>query len=260
MRIASILLGAVCLVILGVIVKKVTGAKLSESIPQPEIGRPAAPVDMDRCLYKSADSSWNWSFDDYLDQVRSPSVSDVRYALAEMDRISRDTIFNRRKLSETLTRYRQKRMAGSLERYQPDSLLSFIQWAEQFQFYAAFDEGNQIFYRSVFSYWMNTVGDKLAAFSQQSPELRHDLKFKYLVMRCKEKHYTIGVKVTSFDKFVENILYSNYGHLVHATWNQSSRALKSVFLLLFILLVMGSFSAMKYTISGIKYITSLIKR
>ena len=253
MRIAIIVLLIAALSCMGFMLNKVTRADVSDNIPRLQLSTVTTPIDVSTCLQKKEDSSWEWSGDKYLDRLPAPGIGDVKYALAAMDRVTHDTIFNRRTLSATLTQERVKRMAGALGRYTPDSLLALIQWAEQFQYYAAFDPADQIFYQSVFGYWLNIVATSLTTASEQTPRIRHDFKFKYLMTRCKEKNYTIGVKVTSFDKFIENILYGNYGHLVHSTWNQSSWVLKLLFLLVGILLVLGSTTA-------IKYLRTLIKR
>lgn len=229
-----------------ILLANITMADMSDDIPRQEVHPASSYFNMTACLKNAANGN-NWVFDNaqYLDAADARSVASVKKHLAAMDSINSDSNFNRRALSNALTQELLQRKDNTKKSYQPDSLLAIIQWAEQFRYFAAFDSTNQLLYLSIYGFWLDYVSGKLASFSKEKPSLRHDFKFRYLITRCRENNYHIPVKVTSFEKFIDNILYSNWGHLFHATWNQSKWWLKLFFLILFVLLCQGVITVVK---------------
>jgi len=178
----------------------------------------------------------------YLDSAGRWDIKTIKHDLAVLDSVTGDPDISQRTLSNALTQVLGEREKGVLKNYEPDSLLRLIQWAEQFDYYSQFDSAGELFYQSVYQYWFDIVTNKLKEYSNETPSLRHSFKFKYLVGRCYERRFSTSVKITDFEKFVDNVLYSNWGHLINATWTQSSWSVKAGLLLVFVLIVYGAYA------------------
>jgi len=241
-----IIVTGVCIITAAIFLANIASADTGDDVPLQQLPAATPYFNMAACVKKApAGSTFVFDYSKYLDSADIKSVSSIKNQLAAMDSITTDKNFNRRTLSIAITRELLHRMTNNNATYQPDSLLAIIQWAEQFEYFAAFDPANHLFYRSIFGFWLDYVAEKLSGFSEHQPALRHNFKFRYLVTRCKEKNYTISIKVTSSEKFIDNLLYSNWGHLVHATWNESTWALKLGFLAVFALTCQGLVSMVK---------------
>lgn len=169
---------------------------------------------------------------DYLDSANLYDIKTMRNDLGVLDSFTKDESASRMLFSEILTNRLKTKMASSLNRYNPDSLLRIIQWAEDFLVYARMERENRIFYESVAMFWLGMVSNKLADFSKTERSVKHSFKYKYLVARCHELKFTTPVKVSKTEKVAENLLAGKWGHLVNASWNQTSSFQKMVFLLL----------------------------
>jgi hypothetical protein len=242
-----LIIGTVSSLLLAVLFFKIVNADPSANIPQLEIVTDASAFDLATHIPNGAgyDVYKQFPYTAYLDSANIRNIRAIKRDLSILDTLTHDPGSNRRTLSHALTEIRGGRLEYKFSEYQPDSLLVLIQWAEQFQYYAQFDQDNDIFYQSIYTYWLGFATNKLAVFSRQDPSLRHDFKFKYLVARCNEKKFSTPVKVSSFEKVLDNILYSNWGHLIHASWNQSSWLLKTGMLLFFLVTAYGFFSLVK---------------
>ena len=248
-KIVWILLPLVILIV-GLIMYKVVSADTTNNIPTHLLHEeePAmAAFDVAGCLVKtgSADTPYQFQSVLYLDSAHFTRALYIRNDLLRLDSLTHDESFNRKTLSAVLTNELTSRTREQYKVYQPDSLLRLLQWAEQFQYYAAMDPHSRIFYKSVYSYWLNFIADKLITASVEQPSLKYDFKFKYLMTRCREQQYTMGVKVTSLEKFLENIIYSKWGHLLSATWNQTTWLMKFGFLIIAGIFLFGLYSIIK---------------
>ena len=165
------------------------------------------------------------------------------------DLIQLDSIFpksqNKRILSAVLTNQLSKRLNPYFESYQPDSLLQMLQWAEKFVYYADIDPTNDVFYQSIYQYWLDTISNTLHKFSYEKPSLKYDFKFEYLQTRLKEKGAVPDIKKTSFEKAIDNLIHNKWAHLINASWDQTSLFQKTVFLLLTVITFYGYISIIK---------------
>ena len=230
------------------VVAKVATADIAVNIPQQRMGLIRSGFDVSQLVagVDKKDLLHSFPYDRYLDSANIWDINAVRHDLAVLDSVTGDPDMNRRTLSNALTRELGERERRNLTSYQPDSLLRLIQWAEQFGYYSQYDANSDLFYESVYQYWFDLVANHLTEYSNRQPVLRHDFKFKYLVARCYEKKFATAVKITDFEKFVDNILYSHWGHLINATWTQASWSLKGLGLLFFALTLFGAYAlAMK---------------
>jgi hypothetical protein len=115
-----------------------------------------------------------------------------------------------------------------------------MQWAEKFQYYAEVDNQNKILFKVVYDYWLNFISDKLTNYSKENSDIKCEFKFKFLVAKCSERKYNIGVKVTSTEKVIDNLVRSKWGHLFDASWNQAT-LLQKIILLLFVIIFFYGF-------------------
>jgi hypothetical protein len=242
-----IIVGGISFLLLTVLFFKVVNADTTTSIPQLEQGKDSTTFHLDAYFPKegSFDVYKQFPYAAYLHTANIKSVRAIKNDLVALDSLTNDPGTNRRTISHALTEVWGAEIDKQFKEYNPDSLLVLIQWAEQFQFYAQFDPRNDLFYQSVYTYWLGFVTTKLGLYSRQNGSLRHNFKYKYLVARCNEKKFSTSVKISDFEKAVDNLLYSNWGHLVNASWNQSGWFLKLALSVFFLVTLFGCYSLIK---------------
>ena len=182
----------------------------------------------------------NFPYDKYLDSSNYWSIQPIKENLSCLDTLFESNIsLNRETLSNAFTRKLAPRFNSYLSTYQPDSLLLLIQWAEKFKYYAEIDPDNDLFYESIYGYWMDTISNKLTRYTIEKPSRKYDFKFKYIRTRCVEQRFSPATKITSSEKAFNNFIYSKWGHLINASWNQTSVMQKIIFVFLIILTLFG---------------------
>jgi hypothetical protein len=196
----------------------------------------------------------------YLDSANYQSLQAIRTDLALMDTLYKDDSKCREVLSETLTNRLKEKVDPALQQYRPDSLLQLVQWAERFQNYAEADRPNAVFHKSIATFWLTYVSNKLAAYAKNKSSLKYDFKYKYLVGRCYELKYSTPVIVTKMEKVINNLIGSKWGHLTDASWNQASWLQKIVFLILVLITLYAYYLLIKKITSRImkKKITAVL--
>lgn len=169
----------------------------------------------------------------YLDSANFRSIKTISNDLQILDSVNAfDKRENQKTISRLLTTELGLRSTAYFNTYCPDSLLVLIQWAEKFQTYAEQDSDNKLLYHSIYHYWMDSIGHCLQKFLEEKPSRKYDFKFRYLRTRCKEQRISMGTKVTSTEKGINNLIYGKWGHFINASWNQTSLLQKIVFLLI----------------------------
>jgi len=188
----------------------------------------------------------NFPYKTYLDSANFHSIRAINNDVQTLDSLNAlDKRENRRVFSRLLTTELSPRNTAYFVTYCPDSLLVLIQWAEKFQNYAELDPDNELLYQSVYHYWMDSIANTLQNFSEEMPSRKYDFKFKYLSTRCKEQRMSIGTKITSAEKGINNLIYGKWGHFINATWNQTSLLQKMLFLLIGSITLYGYFCIIK---------------
>lgn len=127
-----------------------------------------------------------------------------------------------------------------------DSLNVTLQWAEKFKYYGEADSDNQILFQAIHSYWLSKISNILTKYSEDNDSKKFNFQFRYLVAKCNEKRFNVSVKVSSLEKFVQNILENKWAHLFEASWNQSSLFQKIAIFLLFVLTGYAYFKLFKF--------------
>lgn len=181
----------------------------------------------------------DFPYETYLDSTNTRNIRVIKNDLALLESFSNDVSTSQQIVSEALTTKLEPRLVNYLHPYNPDSLLVLVQWAEKFQHYAEIDPANDILHESIYNYWMDKVSNQLGKFSAEESSRKYDYKFKYLRSRCIEKRFVPAIKVTSEEKAFNNLVYGNYGHLLNASWNQTSILQKAVFVILVLLTLYG---------------------
>jgi hypothetical protein len=180
-------------------------------------------------------------YKEYLDSCNTWNILSIKNDLACLDTLFENKNNNRRTLSIALTSKLSPRFDKYLQKYQPDSLLVLLQWAEKFKTYAEADQDNKIFYESIYNYWTDTISHILSRTGTKTSSIKYNFKFKYLQTRCIEQRVSPAIKKTSFEKAYENLIYNKWGHLINASWNQTSVIQKIVFLLAVVIFLIGLF-------------------
>jgi hypothetical protein len=165
----------------------------------------------------------------YLDSANICDIISVKKDLNTLDSLYKDLNISRRTLSNTLTLELYKRSEDKLKKYDPDYLLSMLQWSEKFKAYAQVEPENYDLFISVYDYWFTQISDKLVDYSKIDNSCKYEFKYKYLVARCNEKKHSVGLEVTKTEKFLQNLIDNKWDHLMNASWTQSSKLQKILF-------------------------------
>lgn len=173
-------------------------------------------------------------YDAYLDSSSICDISVIKNDIAVLDKLYGDPDMSKRLISIALTEKLENKSAGKLASYDPDYLLSLMQWGEKFKAYAELDKENYYVFDGIYGFWMDKISNKLVDYSQEDNSLKYEFKFKYLAVRCNEKKHSVGLAVTKTEKFLQNITYNKWNHLLNASWAQSSNLQRIIFSLLII--------------------------
>lgn len=128
-----------------------------------------------------------------------------------------------------------------------DSLNTTLQWAEKFKYYGELDKENQILFQAIHTFWLSKISNILAEYSENDDSRKFNFQYRYLVAKCNEKRFNVSVKVSSVEKFIENLLENRWAHLFEASWHQSSMLQKIVIFLLFVTTIFAYFILLKFS-------------
>jgi len=154
---------------------------------------------------------------------------------------------NRDIMTIALTDSLQQMKYGDISKIDLDSVSYLMQYITGFMYYSMLSSVNQNLYASIYDYWMNFVSNYLTTYSESNKNAKFNNKFIYLVNQCEEGKYNVAIKIKSIEKVVYNLTNNYYGHLVNASWNQSSNLER----LVFTLLILSTFYSYIYLILGL---------
>ncbi len=175
----------------------------------------------------------------YLDSANYDNIVSLRRAISDLDSISKDHMLNQQVLSIALTEKLDERINSNFEKYNPDSLITLIQFAEKFNLYSETDRENAILYRSIYEHWMDYTIKKLDFYYNENLSIKYNYKYKYLVSRCSEKTYYGAVGKTQFEKVVNNVIEKNWSYLFNRFWIATSAPFKTIGFLLMLITLYG---------------------
>lgn len=118
-----------------------------------------------------------------------------------------------------------------------EKIAQHLQWVNGFKYYSKMFPENNTIQLSVYDYWMNNIANYLTIYSQKHKSAKLNNLFSYLVNQCEENSYNVSVKVTSIDKVIYNFTHNYFGHLINASWVQSSLYLKLILVLVFLITI-----------------------
>jgi len=178
-------------------------------------------------------------YTDYLEHSNFNNIECLKKDLTDLDSVIKDPMLSQQILATTLTDSLKKKNNNIYNTYQPDSLIRLMQWVERFKYYAEIDKPNQILFNVIHTQWMQFISDKLALFAKENPTLKYEVKFKFLLAKCREAKFAPPIKVTATEKVIDNLVRSQWGHLFDASWNQASLLQKILLSLLVITFLYG---------------------
>lgn len=175
----------------------------------------------------------------YLDSGNYINIECLLSELNDIDNITKDPSMSQQIMSTILTDSLLKRDSINYKTYNPDKYIYLMQSIEKYQYYAEIDSKHKIFFMAIYDFWMNFISDKLTNFSKEEPSIKYGFKYKFLVAKCSERKYNIGVKVTATEKVIDNLVRSKWGHLFDASWNQTTLIKKLIFVFIFLVFFYG---------------------
>lgn len=134
-------------------------------------------------------------------------------------------------LANALTQFlREDEAINIFSTYNPDSLLSVIDWVEKFEAYARIDKENELLYTAVYEFWLGEISSYLSNRQHENTSLQYDFKFQFLAQKCAVLKYPVNIKESKIEKFKKNLIAGNWSHLINATWNDSPFYLRLVYI------------------------------
>jgi hypothetical protein len=124
---------------------------------------------------------------------------------------------------------------GTFVRFDPDTLLLFLEYAEPFGNYAHMDSVNATAYDVIYRFWFEKVSQLLSSYQSENNALKYDFAFRYIDTKASRLKFISDVRESRLEKFLYNLRAGNWAHLISATWNDMpvpARILLSAFGLL----------------------------
>ena len=175
----------------------------------------------------------------YLDSANYDNIDYLKSDLLKLDSLCSDIMLNQNVLIIALTEKLDERIKPSFKTYNPDSIISMIQWAEKFNFYADLDKTNSILYKSIYDYWMTFAVKNLDKYYKENSSTKYNFKFKYISNRCKEKKYTGAIGDNNFEKVIYSVIKKDWAYLFDRFWIGTSILYKGIIFLLVLLTLYG---------------------
>jgi len=166
----------------------------------------------------------------FLDSGNYKNVECLINTLNSLDTLTNDESLSIQILYSVLSDSLLKRDSSIFAHYNLDNLIRQMQWVEKLQCYDELDSKHRAFFNGIYEFWMENISNKLQSYSKDTTSIRHAFKYKFLVAKCNERKYIVGVKETSSEKVIGNLVRSDWGHLFDASWNQSTLLMKVIFI------------------------------
>lgn len=108
---------------------------------------------------------------------------------------------------------------GAFEKFDPEKLLLFLEYAEPFGSYAQIDPVNATAYDVIYRFWFEKVSQLLSLYQSGNKELKYDFAFRYIETKASRLKFISDVQESKLEKFLYNLRSGNWAHLISATWN-----------------------------------------
>jgi len=220
-----------------------------------DLSSPSSTIDIKDFTHNASSNDVKsvFSYHEYVKNRNRINISVLLADLKELDSLYPESKLQNKKLilnamTDSLSEIEQSIFSS----YQPDQLILLLQWVEQFKYYPLIDNENDVLYASIRDFWMNKMADSLVAYSQNSPSIKYDFKFRFIKAKFSESGFDFGPKVTSFEKVLYNVIDSNWSHLLDASWSQATAFQKVLFLLIASSFVYAYFLLFKNVINYFK--------
>lgn len=175
----------------------------------------------------------------FLDSGNYKNVECLINTLNSLDTLTKDESLSIQILYSVLSDSLLKRDSSIFAHYNLDNLIRQMQWVEKLQCYAELDSKHRAFLNPIYEFWMQNISDKLQSYSKDTTSIRYAFKYKFLVAKCNERKFNVGVKETSSEKVIGNLVRSDWGHLLDASWNQSTKLMKFIFIFFILIFFYG---------------------
>jgi hypothetical protein len=189
----------------------------------------------------------------YLEQANYENVKMIRKDLVVIDSFSKKNPMTSQKvLSLALTDSLLPKIKNKFSNYQPDTIITFMQWVEGFKFYAQYDELYEPFYNSIYTYWVTYIANKLDEYSKSNANLKYKYKYRFIAGKCKENKFTVSPTPSEIEKVVNNIVESKWAYLYKRLWSASLTQKIAI-------LIFGLFTLITYIVTTIFIIKNFKK-
>jgi hypothetical protein len=180
----------------------------------------------------------NFPYKIYIKERNRFSIDKIGKDLNKLDSLFPSSFMeNRQVLSTCFTDSLYALDSTIFLNFDPDKFILLLQWVEQFKSYSLYDPTNDILYGSIHNYWMSNLVNSLSKMSRNSFNLKFNFKFRFLEAKCYEQGYSLGsgVRVSSLEKVIYNIVDSSWAHLFNSVWNQTNLIQKILFVIFFLI-------------------------
>jgi hypothetical protein len=192
----------------------------------------------------------NFPYEKYADSAGFRKINFLLEDLIIMDTLNPgNNLQNQQVLSVALTEKLEEQIRPKFEKYNPDSLIMIIQWAEKYEAYAEVDPEHATLFQVISSHWFNFASNTLRNYYDKEYTIKYNYKFRYINNRLRERKYLTTIKATYTEKVIDYIIQKKWSYLFNKFWYATGILYKSIVGLLVLIIIFPYFYIFKNIIN-----------
>jgi hypothetical protein len=154
-----------------------------------------------------------------LDSADHCDIHSLQKDIATLNSFNPGNIFqNQTVITLALTNKLSQKIEPGLKKYNPDSLLVILQWANRFNDYKDLDTTNARIYNAINSFWIGFIANQLGKYSEDDPSLKYNFKFRYIAGICQSRQYQPSIGISEPEKIILYTIDSKWPYLFQKFW------------------------------------------
>jgi len=221
-RIFNFSITAILAITLIFVLYRIVNTDYSVEIPAEKECPPGNVPSILRFIQKSnpADVAASFPYGPFLESTSFCNLRNIQNDLKIIDSCFKENPNSGREIYiKALTEKLEERISPSFIHYNPDSLITLIQWVVKFDAYKDLDDNNARIYKIIFRHWMNFISNRLGKYYEDNSAIKYDFKFRYLTAICQSKKYAPPLGDSKTEKVVTNLIDQKWAYMFNRFWN-----------------------------------------